>query len=62
MLGDDVAVSRYVSVGHGITLSQVSVGDDVFVGQASLGDDVAVGQVSVGVMSPYVVSVSDVGG
>ena len=51
-----------MSVGHGITLSQVSVGDDVFVGQASLGDDVAVGQVSVGVMSPYVVSVSDVGG
>ena len=51
-----------MSVGHGITLSQVSVGDDVFVGQVSLGDDVAVGQVSVGVMSPYVVSVSDVGG
>ena len=51
-----------MSVGHGITLSQVSVGDDVAVGQVSLGDDVAVGQVSVGVMSPYVVSVSDVGG
>ena len=51
-----------MSVGHGITLSQVSVGDDVFVGQVSLGDDVAVGQVSVGLMSPYVVSVSDVGG